>query len=128
MTQDTETVHKPKHWFTTYYVNGKKKRIDNEETMALAVAKTAAFAYSIGEGYLKEHIKPDSAEWHRFIDQVVSRFSSICYGDRAGKKDDPLIEIGKAKNYDHRTINGVWEDYDENNNKESSRNIRAYPN
>ena len=30
------------------------------------------------------------------------------YADRAGEKDDPAIDLGKANNYAHRLITGDW--------------------
>ena len=32
----------------------------------------------------------------------------IRYVDRAGEKDDPAIDLGKANNYAHRLITGDW--------------------
>ena len=110
MTQEyNETVHKPKHWFTTYYVKGEKRQLDNNDTMAIAVAKTAHVMAKKMEQDLGFIIDKDLPDWHRFIDQAVCYFSSYCYKQRAGDKDDPDVEIGKAKNYDYRFLNGDWE-------------------
>lgn len=32
----------------------------------------------------------------------------IRYADRAGEKDDPAIDLGKANNYAHRLVTGDW--------------------
>lgn len=32
------------------------------------------------------------------------------HADRAGEKDDPAIDLGKANNYAHRLVTGEWRD------------------
>lgn len=32
------------------------------------------------------------------------------YADRAGRKDDPAVDLGKANNYAHRLVYGRWRD------------------
>lgn len=34
----------------------------------------------------------------------------IRYADRAGRKDDPAVDLGKANNYAHRLVCGRWRD------------------
>lgn len=112
-----EQVHKPEHWFTTYYRDGEEKKLDNADTMGIAVACTASFAKPLLEKLFAEESVVDlpgieindEKEWQEFIERVVSYFSSYCYMQRAGKKDDPLTEIGKAGNYNHRIVHGKWE-------------------
>lgn len=104
-----ETVHKPKHWFTTYYKDGEQKKLDNADTMGIAVACTASFAASRAKELLGIDVDKESPVWHKFVEEIASYFSSYCYMQRAGKKDDPLTEIGKAGNYNHRIVHGKWE-------------------
>ena len=35
----------------------------------------------------------------------------IRYCDRAGKKDEADIDLGKANNYAHRLVSGEWRDH-----------------
>ena len=37
----------------------------------------------------------------------------IRYVDRAGEKDDPATDLGKANNYAHRLVTGDWRKDDE---------------
>lgn len=34
----------------------------------------------------------------------------VRYADRAGRKDDPAVDLGKANNYAHRLVCGRWRD------------------
>lgn len=111
-----EQVHKPKHWFLKYYVEGEERRLDNNDTMGIAVACTANVAKerykqlfgSPAKDSAGSPVQADSYEWHKFIKDIVSYYSSYCYRQRAGQKDDPMIELGKAANYDNQILKDGW--------------------
>ena len=51
----------------------------------------------------------------RIVDGLPARYAYMLgqivrYADRAGRKDDPAVDLGKANNYAHRLVYGRWRD------------------
>lgn len=87
---------------------------------ALAVAASVALAGCTESARVSYNIRQDADNFNVARRLTVFNMRSlpareafllgqvIRYADRAGEKDDPAIDLGKANNYAHRLITGDW--------------------
>ena len=92
---------------------------------AHAVGAAEGKAAATGGGQPTETV--DSPEWYEGGVETIEKVEAVVdglpakdayllgqvirYCDRAGKKDEADIDLGKANNYAHRLVSGEWRDH-----------------
>ena len=97
-----------------------------EDTLGAVLDEVAeGKAPATGGGQPTETV--DSPEWYEGGVETIAKIEAVIdglpareafllgqvirYADRAGLKDEPEVDLGKANNYAHRLVSGEWRDH-----------------
>lgn len=126
---------RPQERAHAYLVRHEVRRGFNDTAMQCAVEDMVRRAHAVGAaegkaaatggGQPTETV--DSPEWYEGGVETIAKIEAVVdglpareayllgqvirYCDRAGKKDEADIDLGKANNYAHRLVSGEWRDH-----------------